>query len=723
MNFIQKIFSSIGSFPLNVSIEPFKRIIVVFATLLLFACGGGGSDSPPIEEPPFEEPPSSVTDAPTNQILSSFFRDQDSAIGKLSGRVTIESLEIVDSDPAKVEFVSVYWADEQANIQGSAWLKTDASSVYDIEIPEGTNIPDNAKALLLLPENTIGQAAKGTLIPFHDFIGNTELSGLGGNEVQAWEYGVDRTKISIQRSEEQGGLCTFDNGLVSIINMNNTKDEAWENKTGNMLPNDVNDNAFPPYSFLCDTQPTHSDDIISDEVGVWTYSTINDAMFYGTVVYDSFFKYLCAPALEVKICIRVNKGENYGQSAYWDGAYANFGDAYPLYYSMASLDSIAHEVGHGVLNRVSNLNLFDHEISTDARTLHEAFGDISGVMAKYEFTGHTDNWIHGQENGGLTRHLDQIKTENGAIDSFLNYEEAGDNFYLRIGMISYPFYLLSNQWGIEPTYKVYLNSAKVCWSAMTTLTEAAECIKQQAGVAGLPEEDVVEAFKMVKIKLFDQGVLSHFTAEKIKLHTRFTDDSRSTSQVVQWLWNFGDGQTSTEASPEHIFAESGSYPIKLTVTDQSDDQDTFERLIQVTDQYCTINSVSLDKHISKVSIDGNDINYNSTAWDYTQMPIELTDPSNIIINIQGNTEVTERSTSWKVWIDLNDNGVYGDEVNELVVNKFVAEGKPYSLNTLLDLSTLPNSSQAKYMRIIGDYAVIGPCSSSIGAALDLRVSW
>ncbi|GAA78771.1 PKD domain-containing protein [Pseudoalteromonas sp. BSi20495] len=701
----------------------FKQFTSIFITLFLVSCGGGSSGSPEIKLPPIEEPLNSVTEVPTNQILHAFFRDQDSSIGKLSGSVTIVAPEVIDSDPARVESVWAYWVDEQGNKQGDAWLKTMKKSVYDLNIPEDTSIPENTNALLLLPVNTIGQATKGTLIPFHDFIGNAELSGPGGNKVHTWDYGVGRKKISIQRTEEQGGLCIFDNGLVSITHMNNTKDEVGESYNRNELPNDINENAFPPYSFLCGTQPTHSEDMISDETGVWTYSTLNDAMFYGTLVYNSFVKYLGEPPLEDKIRIRVHYGQQYEQSAFWDGAYANFGDAYPLFYSMASLDIIAHEVGHGVLNRISDLNRFDHEISTDARTLHEAFGDISGVMAKYEFTGHSDNWIHGQENGGFIRHLDQIKTENGAIDSFLDYEEAGDNFYLRIGMITYPFYLLSNQWGIEPTYKVYLNSAKVCWSALTTLTEAAECIKQQAGVAGLSEEDVVEAFKVVKIKLFDQGVLSYFNAEKIKLRTQFTDDSRSTSQVVQWLWDFGDGQTSTEASPEHIFAESGSYPVKLTVTDQSDDQDTFERLIQVTDEYCSINSARVDKHITHVLIGDNNINYSSTAWDYTQMPIELIDPSNTIINIQGDTEVTERSTSWKVWIDLNDNGIYGDEVNELVVDEFVEEGQPYGLNTILDLSTLPRSRQAKFMRIIGDYAVFGPCSSSIGEALDLRVSW
>jgi vibriolysin len=129
-------------------------------------------------------------------------------------------------------------------------------------------------------------------------------------------------------------------------------------------------------------------------------------------------------------------------------------------------------------------------------------------------------------------------------------------------MITYPFYLLAKQWGIKATYKVYADSASSCWSAMTTLTQAAEYIKQSAGIAGLSQTDVIDAFKIVKIKLFDDGVLSHFSANKYKLRTALSDDSRSTSQVTQWLWDFGDGQSSTAASPEHIFAQTGDFRLR-----------------------------------------------------------------------------------------------------------------------------------------------------------------
>jgi len=40
----------------------------------------------------------------------------------------------------------------------------------------------------------------------------------------------------------------------------------------------------------------------------------------------------------------------------------------------------------------------------------------------------------------------------------------------------------------------------------------------------------------------------------------------STGRVEEWLWTFGDGETSTEQSPVHEYAEPDTYDVKLTVT-------------------------------------------------------------------------------------------------------------------------------------------------------------
>lgn len=694
-------------------------MIFLVLTGLLVACGGGSASTPPVVVPA-----NSVSKAPSNEITYAIFRDQDSAVGKLAGTVVVNAPEIVSSDNDRVQSIWLYWADEQGNKQGEPWLKTAANKVYQINIAAGTDIPENTHSFLLYPANDIGEASQGSLVPFHDFSGNAALSGPGGNENQSWYYGDDRPNIAVRRTEEQGGLCVFDNGLVSVTDMQNSRDVNWDANSANGLPNNTSDSAFPPYAFLCGISPVHNADNITDEVGIWTYSTLNDSMYYGVIVYDTFLKYLGEPPLEEKIRLRVHYGDLYGQDAYWDGAYANFSDAYLSSYSMASLDSIAHEVGHGVLNRISSLGFFNQEISADARTLHEAFGDISGVMAKYEFSQNFNIWLHGDESQGQTRKLDQIKTEEKAIDSFLDYEEAGDNFYLRIGMITYPFYLLSNKWGIEPTYSVFIAAARHCWMPTTTLTEAAECIKNQASFAGLAEADVIDAFKAVKIKLFTEGVLSHFTADRFKLRTEFSDDSQSTNQVVQWLWDFGDGQTSSQPNPQHTFPESGDYTVSLSITDQLDNQDTFERIISVTEQYCPI---KLDKGASNqftlVIVGGTEINFNPTESDYTHTPINITNPANTTIEIQGNTDTTERSTTWRIWIDLNDNGVFGDQNQELILDILVPEGQPFNLKSVLDLSELAYDGNPKYMRIKGDYAKISPCSLRVGEALDLRIQW
>jgi len=710
-----------------------KTLSLITLLLLITACGGGSEPSPkeppPIEEPPIidpppvEEPPSSVTQLPVNQITHAYFRDQDGDARKLSGTVVIEAADIIADDPAKVESLWLYWANTAGEQQGDVWLKTAVTDTYQIDIPAQTDIPDSISGLIVYPHNEIGQATQGHYIPFHDFTSNVGLSGFGGNEQQSWEYGGDRPTIAIQRTNQQGGLCQFDNGLVSVIHMNNTTDQVWEDNSGNNMPNQADDDAFPPYSFLCEQAPVHNSDVIEDDIGVWTYSTLNDAMFYGTLVYDSFVKYLGEPPLAEKLRIRVHYGHEFAAPVYWDGAYANFGDAYALYYSMASLDAIAHEIGHGVLNRISDLNMYQRELSTDARTLHEAFSDISGVMAKYEFTGHSDNWIHGEESHGRTRHLNKVETESGAITSFLDYDDAGDNFYLRIGMISYPFYLLSNQWGLAQTYQVYLASAKQCWRAQSTLMEAAECIKQQAILAGLPAEDVIAAFKTVKIQLFEQGALSHFTVEKFKLRTEFSENSRSTNQVTQWLWDFGDGNTSTAQSPEHTYAQSGNYQVTLAVTDQSNDQDTFTRVLDVTDEYCPISPLTEDNTITKIEFDGNKLAYNANEYDYTDSVINLNSSDKVVVDIEGASLATESSNQWRIWIDLNDNGIFGDTSEELLVSQYAAKGAPYGVNTEIDLTNIPFSGEPKYMRIIGDFFVMSACYGRTGEALDLRVTW
>lgn len=58
------------------------------------------------------------------------------------------------------------------------------------------------------------------------------------------------------------------------------------------------------------------------------------------------------------------------------------------------------------------------------------------------------------------------------------------------------------------------------------------------------------------------------------LSVHFFDTSTSVSAIVSWLWSFGDGNTSTDQNPAHIYTAPGTYTISLQVWNESSLTDT-----------------------------------------------------------------------------------------------------------------------------------------------------
>jgi PKD repeat protein len=62
------------------------------------------------------------------------------------------------------------------------------------------------------------------------------------------------------------------------------------------------------------------------------------------------------------------------------------------------------------------------------------------------------------------------------------------------------------------------------------------------------------------------------TAGAYPLEVRFENSS---SGATKYFWKFNDGDTSTETSPVHVFAEQGSYDVELTALDDQQCDDVF----------------------------------------------------------------------------------------------------------------------------------------------------
>ena len=78
--------------------------------------------------------------------------------------------------------------------------------------------------------------------------------------------------------------------------------------------------------------------------------------------------------------------------------------------------------------------------------------------------------------------------------------------------------------------------------------------------------------------------VADFSAEIANLMVSFNDaSSDANNDIASWSWNFGDGNSSTEQSPVHTFAASGTYDVTLTVTDEGGRTGTKSMSVAVSD--------------------------------------------------------------------------------------------------------------------------------------------
>ena len=61
------------------------------------------------------------------------------------------------------------------------------------------------------------------------------------------------------------------------------------------------------------------------------------------------------------------------------------------------------------------------------------------------------------------------------------------------------------------------------------------------------------------------GATAAFSSNANGLTVSFSDQSINGANISQWLWDFGDGNTSTQQNPTHTYAANGNYTVCLTI--------------------------------------------------------------------------------------------------------------------------------------------------------------
>ncbi|GAB2943264.1 hypothetical protein GCM10027048_04850 [Hymenobacter coalescens] len=174
---------------------------------------------------------------------------------------------------------------------------------------------------------------------------------------------------------------------------------------------------------------------------------------------------------------------------------------------------------------------------------------------------------------------------------------------------------------------------------------------------------------------------------------QFTDLSQNAP--TSWLWNFGDGTTSTQQNPTHTYTRSGVYDVTLTVTNnfgnQSGTKRSYIALTVPCVSYCASTGTTQNSWITSVQVSGGSLATpfvnNSVAdpngyGNYTRRTVDLRMGVAYTLSVATGNNFT-RSTN--AWIDYNRNGAF--ETSELVV-------AGTSASTWSSSFTVPNTPSA-----------------------------
>ena len=308
-------------------------------------------------------------------------------------------------------------------------------------------------------------ARTGAIIQYWDALAYQNATGPGGNtKTGVYEYGTDFGFMDVNAS------CQMNNTNVRTINLNHAT-------SGGSV-----------HAFTC---PRNTVKQING-----AYSPLNDAHYFGGVVFNMYNDWYSTAPLTFQLTMRVHYSNSY-ENAFWDGSQMTFGDGASRFYPLVSLDVSAHEVSHGFTEQNSAL-----VYSNQSGGMNEAFSDMAGEAAEFYMKG-TNDWMVGEQifkSSGALRYMDDPTRDGNSIGHASNYT-AGMNVHYSSGVYNKAFYLLAHKvgWTTRKAFDVFVDANRNAWTANMNFNQAACGVIDAATARGYTAADVTAAFTSVGV--------------------------------------------------------------------------------------------------------------------------------------------------------------------------------------------------------------------------------
>ncbi|MGO1069063.1 M4 family metallopeptidase [Lysobacter sp. CA199] len=332
---------------------------------------------------------------------------------------------------------------------------------------------DSAKGGELTAPQLVIDANDGRVLNQIDNLQHAKIgTGPGGNQKTGqYEFGTDFGFLDVTQNASN---CVMQNVNVKTINLN-----GGTNPSGKTA-----------HSYTC---PRNTVKQING-----AFSPLNDAHYFGGVVYDMYAAYLNMPALTVQLTLGVHYSSNY-ENAGWNGATKTmiFGDGATRFHPLVSLDVLGHEVSHGFTQEQSGL-----VYSGQSGGINEAYSDMAGEASEFFMRGSNDFMVGAQifKGSGALRYMDDPTRDGVSIGHASNYR-SGMNVHHSSGVYNKAFYTLSKKagWDTVKAFKVFAKANIDYWTPNTDFNSGACGVEQAATDLGLSVADVSAAFLVVGV--------------------------------------------------------------------------------------------------------------------------------------------------------------------------------------------------------------------------------